>query len=197
MSTAREVLDPARRCGVEIHAFEKRKSDAAAALAGFESQEPEDARHALDRQSRRKRTPMLKVKKGADGVTRTGPDHADTDIGCALIMKAIGTDESSFYGGLISQLVNVGTRGRLPDERGINFMLAVVSGSSRGTSSKRCSPRRWRTFATQFEALKRYRSTGEQRMRIERVTVNDGGQAIVGNVTAGERGAGEKPRTTP
>ena len=39
-----------------------------------------------------------------------------------------------------------------------------------------------RTFAAQVEALRRYRSGGDQTIRVERVTVNDGGQAIVGNV---------------
>jgi hypothetical protein len=42
-----------------------------------------------------------------------------------------------------------------------------------------------RTFATQVEALKRYRSTGEQKVTVQHVNVNDGGQAIVGNVTTG------------
>jgi hypothetical protein len=35
------------------------------------------------------------------------------------------------------------------------------------------------------EALKRYRSAGEQTVRVEHVTVNEGGQAIVGNVAHG------------
>jgi hypothetical protein len=39
-----------------------------------------------------------------------------------------------------------------------------------------------RTFATQIEALKRYRSKGEQRVIVKHLTVNEGGQAIVGNV---------------
>lgn len=47
-----------------------------------------------------------------------------------------------------------------------------------------------RTFAAQVEALKRYRSKGEQKVVVEHVTVNDGGQAIVGQV--GGRSAGEK-----
>lgn len=43
-----------------------------------------------------------------------------------------------------------------------------------------------RTFAAQMEALKRYRSTGEQKVTVQHVTVADGGQAIVGGiVTAG------------
>jgi hypothetical protein len=37
-----------------------------------------------------------------------------------------------------------------------------------------------RTYTTQMEALKRYRSTGEQRVVVERVTVQAGGQAVVG-----------------
>jgi hypothetical protein len=46
-----------------------------------------------------------------------------------------------------------------------------------------------RTYAMQMEALKRYRSKGEQRVIVERVTVNKGGQAIVGTVTHGGEGA--------
>lgn len=42
-----------------------------------------------------------------------------------------------------------------------------------------------RTYTTQMEALKRYRSTGEQKIRVQYVTVNEGGQAIVGDVTGG------------
>ncbi len=43
-----------------------------------------------------------------------------------------------------------------------------------------------RTFACQLEALKRYRSKGNQRIVVERVNVSEGGQAIVGNVDRGE-----------
>ena len=46
-----------------------------------------------------------------------------------------------------------------------------------------------RTFSAQVEALKKYRSTGEQNIRVQHVTVNDGGKAIVGNVQAGGGGA--------
>jgi hypothetical protein len=40
-----------------------------------------------------------------------------------------------------------------------------------------------RTFAMQMEALKRYRTGGEQKVTVQHVSVNEGGQAIVGNVT--------------
>ncbi|MGJ8544564.1 MAG: hypothetical protein ACSHWZ_03900 [Sulfitobacter sp.] len=45
-----------------------------------------------------------------------------------------------------------------------------------------------RTYATQMEALKRYRTGGQQKVTVEHVTVNEGGQAIVGDVTHGGRG---------
>jgi hypothetical protein len=50
-----------------------------------------------------------------------------------------------------------------------------------------------RTFASQMEALKRYRSGGQQTVRVERVTVNQGGQAIVGNV--GQPGGGSPTKS--
>lgn len=48
-----------------------------------------------------------------------------------------------------------------------------------------------RTFAAQMGTLKRYRSKGQQVVRVERVTVEDGGQAIVGAVETGGRGRDE------
>ena len=47
-----------------------------------------------------------------------------------------------------------------------------------------------RTFAAQMEALKRYRSKGEQRVYVERVNVSEGGQAVIGNVSHGGSGGG-------
>ena len=45
-----------------------------------------------------------------------------------------------------------------------------------------------RTYAMQMEALKRYRTGGQQKVTVEQVTVNAGGQAIVGNVANGKGG---------
>ena len=49
-----------------------------------------------------------------------------------------------------------------------------------------------RTFAAQMEALKRYRTGGQQRVTVEHVHVSEGGQAIVGAVSTGGRGYGEQ-----
>ena len=56
-----------------------------------------------------------------------------------------------------------------------------------------------RTFASQVEALKRYRSGGEQKMTVQHVHVAEGGQAIVGNVSASTEGVGarEKAKEQP
>ena len=45
-----------------------------------------------------------------------------------------------------------------------------------------------RTYAMQMEAFKRYRTGGQQKVTVEHVTVNAGGQAIVGAVAHGGRG---------
>lgn len=49
-------------------------------------------------------------------------------------------------------------------------------------SAERALNKLARTFAPQMEALKRYRTGGQQRVTVEHVTVNAGGQAIVGAV---------------
>ena len=52
-----------------------------------------------------------------------------------------------------------------------------------------------RTYAAQMEALKRYRSGGEQKMTVQHVHVAEGGQAIVGNVSASTPGGGAIGKT--
>ena len=44
-----------------------------------------------------------------------------------------------------------------------------------------------RTYAMQMEALERYRTGGQQKVTVEHVTVNAGGQAVVGTVNHGGR----------
>jgi hypothetical protein len=48
-----------------------------------------------------------------------------------------------------------------------------------------------RAYTHQVETLRRLRHGGEQLIRIERVDVNDGGQAIIGNVRTGSKGERE------
>ncbi len=45
-----------------------------------------------------------------------------------------------------------------------------------------------RTFIAQLDALNKHRGKGQQKITVEHVTVNEGGQAIVGNVAQGGQG---------
>ena len=60
-------------------------------------------------------------------------------------------------------------------------------GASRGTENQELAvataTKLARTFTGQMEALKRYRTGGEQKVTVQHVSVNEGGHAIVGHVT--------------
>jgi hypothetical protein len=66
--------------------------------------------------------------------------------------------------------------------------LAHVDTIRQQDGAERAFNKLTRTFAIQADTLKRYRSAGHRRVTVEHVTVNDGGQAIVGSVSAGSRG---------
>ena len=69
--------------------------------------------------------------------------------------------------------------------------LAHVETLPQQDSAERAFNKLARTFTAQIEALKRYRTGGEQRMTVEHVHVHQGGQAIVGTVNQGGRGTSE------
>jgi hypothetical protein len=60
--------------------------------------------------------------------------------------------------------------------------LAHAETRAEQDSAERALNKLARTFASQVEALKRYRTGGQQKVTVEHVTVNEGGQAIVGNI---------------
>ena len=61
--------------------------------------------------------------------------------------------------------------------------LGNVENIPQQDSAERAFNKLTRTFTTQMEALKRYRTGGEQKVIVQHVSVSEGGQAIVGNVT--------------
>jgi len=84
--------------------------------------------------------------------------------------------------------------------------LAGVENIPQQDSAERAFNKLTRTFAMQMEALKRYRTGAEQKVTLQHVSVAEGGQAIIGNVThaprkngqtAQERTAREKAATPP
>jgi hypothetical protein len=62
-------------------------------------------------------------------------------------------------------------------------LLARADDIARHDSAARALGRLARTFPAQIEALNRYRSQGEPAVTVQNVSVGDGGNAIVGNVT--------------
>jgi len=77
------------------------------------------------------------------------------------------------------------------------FRLGRTETIPQQDSAERAFNKLARTYAAQVEALKRYRSRGDQTVRVEHVTVNEGGQAIVGNVNHGGRGSLKNEEATP
>jgi hypothetical protein len=61
--------------------------------------------------------------------------------------------------------------------------LANAEDLAQHDSAARALGRLARTFPAQIEALNRYRSNGEPAITVQNVSVGDGGNAIVGNVT--------------
>ena len=64
--------------------------------------------------------------------------------------------------------------------------LAHVETIPQQDSAERALNKLTRTFALQVQTLQKYRSGGKQKVKVKHVHVNEGGQAIIGNV---ERGA--------
>ena len=62
-------------------------------------------------------------------------------------------------------------------------------------SAERAFNKLTRTFTMQMEALKRHRTAAEQKVTLRHVSVADGGQAIVGNVTQVPREKGQEKAT--
>jgi hypothetical protein len=71
--------------------------------------------------------------------------------------------------------------------------LAHVENLPQQDSASNAFNKLTRTFATQMETLKRYRTGGEQKVTVQHqhVTVNEGGKAIVGAVSTGGGASGK------
>ncbi len=75
--------------------------------------------------------------------------------------------------------------------------LARVESIQQQDSAERALNKLARTFVSQMEALKRYRTGGEQKVTVQHVSVSEGGQAIVGNVTQTPRDTAPKAASHP
>src|ERR1700722_539443 len=81
----------------------------------------------IARRKQKRPSPRVKLVEKAGSSVELSADPPIPHLGNALIMESLGTADFDFYNGLLTQLANVGTQGK-PDERGTNFLLAMVRG---------------------------------------------------------------------
>ena len=91
------------------------------------------------------------------------------EIECALVIQMACTHSAAMA--VLDRL------GKAAGERTVAAMASAAA-------------RLLRSYATQVEALRRLRNGGSQTVRVEHVYVNEGGQAIIGNVRSGTAGEG-------
>src|SRR5437667_3012401 len=75
--------------------------------------------------------------------------------------------------------------------------LAHVDNIPQQDSAERAFNKLARTFASQVEALKRYRTKGEQKVTVEHVHLHAGGQAVVGTIETPGVGIARNRRNNP
>src|SRR5215212_9967879 len=183
-----------------------------AVAAPYEPKPQEKRMLEAARERRRARPPSPRFKLEQTGrATALAVDHPDLSTGSLLLMEALGTASMDFANpgqepdedGLNFMLAVI--NGIQPTDE-IEAMLAgQMAATHLGTmamarrlnqsdnilhrdSAERAFNKLARTFTTQMEALKRYRTGGQQKVTVEHVTVNARGQAIVGTVEAGGGG---------
>ena len=78
--------------------------------------------------ARARTTTGVKIKPSDTDPSEVVIDHPDRVVGSALLMQAIGTRDSDFLHGLMSQLVAVNDDCGEADVHRINFMLSVIKG---------------------------------------------------------------------
>jgi hypothetical protein len=165
--------------------------------------------------------PRFKLSGGSKTIKL---DHPDQVIGGTLLAEALATADVDFANGIIKQLHRVCGRdfndinfllavikGMKPTDQTETMLLAQMGVIHMATmrfarqlqnveilqqqdSAERAFNKLARTYISQMEALKRYRTGGEQKVTVQHVSVSEGGQAIVGNVTQTEtKTAPEQP----
>jgi hypothetical protein len=164
-----------------------------------------------------KETSGQKVILGGEGLSReqsaamvaalsdlTGTAHHD--LAKKLVFSTVSTFPGAEHNMITALMVTMGALAEIAPRDGLEGLLASQMASCHNLSlnlMKRAAMAQnmeylstclnqanklMRTFTAQVEALKKYRSKGEQKVVVEHVHVNAGGQAIVGAVTQGGGG---------
>jgi len=106
------------------------------------------------------------------------PRISETAVNAALAMIEAAAPKDEIEGALAVQMACTHTAAmavlaRLGDGHGSELRVAALGSAA---------ARLLRAYATQVEVLRRLRHGGQQYVRVEHVYVNDGGQAVIGNV---------------
>jgi hypothetical protein len=129
--------------------------------------------------------PRLKAIREEGDTVGLVPDHPDVSVGGILLLDAMGFKDPSLGNELLSQMASVANG----HEDALNAMVAFVRGHvetiAQQDSAERALNKLARTFTTQVQTLKRYRTGGEQKVTVQHVSVNDNAQAVVGNISTG------------
>jgi len=153
---------------------------------------------------------MASIKISGDGRTPTLELVDNTPDGFSRLMAAFGTKDLDFFGGLVDQIARVRSHENESASHAVGFLLSVVKNTrpkdeleamllaqmatchkiAMDTASRLNNPeehrlflRLMKTFADLKETFDRGRRASERSFMVHKMTVKDGGQAIVGNVT--------------
>jgi len=113
-----------------------------------------------------------------------GSDIAAVNAGLAALVGIQPRDELEAM--LAAQMTAVHNMAMEMAKRSL-LSEQTVEGVSENVSR---ASRLMRTFCAQVEALQRYRNAGQSTVTVQHVTVGEGGQAIIGNVSKGGGGNG-------
>ncbi len=124
-------------------------------------------------------------REAMDGILRqlvrasvSGGSHDEVNLSFMISMVKSFKPRDSVEAMLVAQMVSVHVMAMRCAQH-----LANADDIAQHDSAARALGRLARTFPAQIEALNRYRSHGEPAVTVQNVKVEDGGNAIVGNVT--------------
>jgi hypothetical protein len=168
--------------------------------------------------------PRIKVDKMGRSIS---VDHPNYVTAYKLLAEALGSTSKDFVDGLVCQLaeatrlsenevnfaLSVISKSKpidqieamLAAQMAITHMasmklagrLASAETLPQADSAERAFNKLTRTYTDQMQALKRYRTGGEQKVTVQHVSVNDYAQAVIGNVVPGCSGSAREPASTP
>ena len=168
------------RCGPDAHEFERVKT-----RSGKTTTASSHVPHVARSLPPSMRSPGRRLSRASFHPTRREPRNHPHEIGgCRRTLGGpMPADDVDLT--LMNSRGSKLDRAKRPPHR-------PTSRTSRAACRRRCARPRWSgAYSVQVETLRRLRHGGDQYVRVEHVHVNEGGQAIVGNVkTAGSGAAG-------